>query len=467
MTDFGQLEQQWRQTLETTPPPVRAALTEMAQAHAAEFADAFYSVLLEDADASEFLSHNEVDRRLHVSLQRWIFELLSTWDVDRVPELLALQRHVAVVHSRQNIRMFLVLRGARLIKRALIGRLRSYQDFDALRFEATAVADAIIDMAMEGMSMQYAGDHDTATRTDEAYRAFAATANTSLERERLRNSLLDWENRFLQEAMIATPGVVIPSLGQSAFGLWIRHKAPALFGDASELGEIVDAMDYADYSLIPLCHREIKAGGSPLELRRRVTAVLNSVKKVRGLLDLLFEHLIHLENGRDSLTQLLSRRFLATILSREVALSRKDGKHFSILLIDVDNFKSINDQYGHQTGDRVLQHLASTMLACVRSGDFVFRYGGEEFLVICVELSPEQALQVAEKIRIAVASESIVVSADVSLHVSVSIGVAAHDGHPDYLRLIDRADQALYQAKNGGRNRSVLAQAGMAEAASN
>jgi diguanylate cyclase len=192
------------------------------------------------------------------------------------------------------------------------------------------------------------------------------------------------------------------------------------------------------------------------ELRRLVRSVTVEVDQIRYLKDTLFDHLVDLEAGRDALTQLLNRRFLPSILSREVELSRRANKPFSLLLIDVDHFKDINDQHGHDAGDRVLQHLANVLVNVVRSGDFVFRYGGEEFLIISVEITPEQALQVAEKIRRAVENEAFLLSNGRTLRATISVGVAPHTGHPDYQHLIERADLALYAAKQAGRNRCIV-----------
>ena len=105
----------------------------------------------------------------------------------------------------------------------------------------------------------------------------------------------------------------------------------------------------------------------------------------------------------------------------------------------------------------VLEKVGQILAANARSGDFAFRHGGEEFLLVCVEQTAAEAMERAEKIRQDIAAQSLQVPNAGPLSVTVSIGIAAHDGHPDYQRLIERADKALYDAKNGGRNRAVLA----------
>jgi diguanylate cyclase len=142
---------------------------------------------------------------------------------------------------------------------------------------------------------------------------------------------------------------------------------------------------------------------------------------------------------------------------RELALARNSDVPFAILLLDVDHFKNINDTHGHDGGDLVLQQAADLVTSSVRVGDFIFRYGGEELLVVLVEIGKEQALQVAETIRERFASEPLRVGDGKLADVTVSIGVAAYNGHPDYERVVKDADDALYRAKNNGRNRCELA----------
>ena len=214
-------------------------------------------------------------------------------------------------------------------------------------------------------------------------------------------------------------------------------------------------MDRIDRSLLPQCQREMN--GSAEGLRRAARAIVAEVEQMRALIESLFDHLVHIEQGRDAQTQLLNRRFLPTVLGREIELTRSTDGHFSILLLDGDHFKRVNDQYGHDSGDKVLENVAQILSSSSKSGDFAFRYGGEEFLLVCVEQSETQAMQTAEQIREQVAARIVHLPNHGPISVTISIGVATHDGHPDYQRLVDRADKALYEAKNGGRNCCVQA----------
>src|SRR5690606_6029880 len=170
-------------------------------------------------------------------------------------------------------------------------------------------------------------------------------------------------------------------------------------------------------------------------------------------LERLFEQHSELESGRDALTRLLSRKFLSVVMAKEVAYARRSNTRFAVLTIDIDHFKSINDQYGHEAGDMVLQQFAALINNLIRAGDYAFRLGGEEFLLLMVDTTKEAALRVAEKIRKEVEKEAFRLRQDHTLRITVSIGIALHDGHPDYMRTLRSADEALYEAKSGGRNR--------------
>jgi diguanylate cyclase (GGDEF)-like protein/PAS domain S-box-containing protein len=156
---------------------------------------------------------------------------------------------------------------------------------------------------------------------------------------------------------------------------------------------------------------------------------------------------------RDSLTGLYNRRYLDETLDREVSRARREGNPLSLVMLDIDNFKRINDTYGHQVGDEALRMLATTLLADIRAEDVACRYGGEEFLILLPSMPLEKAIQRAEAWRTAIEKLSVAFG-NFNLTFTVSLGVAAYPEHgktPDDLTRC--ADQALYRAKNAGRNR--------------
>jgi diguanylate cyclase (GGDEF)-like protein len=148
---------------------------------------------------------------------------------------------------------------------------------------------------------------------------------------------------------------------------------------------------------------------------------------------------------QDHLTGLLNRRSLQVQMEKCVEAAKRYGETFSVIMLDIDHFKQYNDTHGHVEGDRLLVKLAGILLHKMRNADSIFRYGGEEFLVILPETDAEKSYEAAERLRIAVATEA---------GVTISLGVATfQEDSQDSASLIKRADVLLYRAKQNGRNR--------------
>jgi diguanylate cyclase (GGDEF)-like protein len=162
----------------------------------------------------------------------------------------------------------------------------------------------------------------------------------------------------------------------------------------------------------------------------------------------------------DPLTSIYNRRQIAELLDAAVATSARHGQALSVLMVDVDRFKAINDTHGHNVGDGVLCAIAASLRDSLRAGDFVGRWGGEEFLIVLPSTGPDGALVVAQRVRRAVTEIPLVVGGHL-LPMTVSIGVADFAGE-DVETLVGRADAALYAAKAAGRNTVTLSAAAVA-----
>ncbi len=158
--------------------------------------------------------------------------------------------------------------------------------------------------------------------------------------------------------------------------------------------------------------------------------------------------------SHDPLTGIQNRLALEHALQREVDLARRQGTPLSMLVIDADHFKRFNDEHGHAFGDDVLRALANAMSATVRRSDLLFRYGGEEFVVLASHTGRDGAHLLAERIREAVAGIRTVSGRAVDLSVSIGVAELAENESPE--SLFERADQAVYRAKEAGRNRVEL-----------
>jgi diguanylate cyclase (GGDEF)-like protein len=166
----------------------------------------------------------------------------------------------------------------------------------------------------------------------------------------------------------------------------------------------------------------------------------------------------------DSLTAALSRGYVSELAIHDVALARRHRRPLAVAMLDIDHFKQVNDTYGHANGDLALRALVAACKQCLRTSDYVGRIGGEEFVCVMPEAGRADALACAERIRTAVAALRLDTEAG-ALRFTVSAGVAVltnrHAGWPELLRA---ADAALYEAKAGGRNRTVAAQAAASDA---
>ncbi len=159
---------------------------------------------------------------------------------------------------------------------------------------------------------------------------------------------------------------------------------------------------------------------------------------------------------RDELTGLVNRREFFTLGEHEEQRAKREGHVVSVMMVDADYFKKVNDTYGHGTGDDVLRNLADNCRAIFRKTDIVGRYGGEEFSIILPGAQPDMAKVIAERLRTAI-EQSKVPSEQGDVSYTVSIGIASSVGKDVVIEdLLDRADRALYMAKANGRNRFVF-----------
>lgn len=438
------LLQAWQDSLGQAPAAALTLLHELAADCPQGLAGHFYRELMADERANRFLDHDQVRDRLQPALQRWLEQVLAA-DASQVPSLLAQQAIIGDVHARVGIPVDLVLRGMRALQQPLVMAL--YQRAPDTDTALAAIRTLLCSMgiAQEGMTLAYGRARDQSSRADAAYRLFSLMQNISTERERQRALLLDWENQLLY-ALAAPAGLAtMEPLARSEFGLWFVHKAIPNYGQSSQTEHITRLIGEIDQLLAEQCNGGDGLGG----IRQRL-------EQIRHLQGMLFERLGKLDSGSDTLTNLLNRRFLPTVLRREIELAATTGSDFAVALIDLDHFKAINDGHGHETGDRALQQVAATLSQYTRGSDYLFRYGGEEFVAVLVGVDSTQAVVIAENLRKLIHGTPLALPQGGELHITASIGVACFDGHPDYQRLMSRADAAMYQAKQNGRNRVVV-----------
>jgi two-component system, cell cycle response regulator len=228
-----------------------------------------------------------------------------------------------------------------------------------------------------------------------------------------------------------------------------RQTPILIIVDPDDQPSLLRALDMGvnDYLMRPVDKQELKARVSTQVRRFRYTERLRS--SVKASIEMAIT---------DPLTGLYNRRYLETHLGHLIEHYVNRGKALSVVSVDVDFFKAINDTHGHDVGDKVLQELSTRLKANTRSVDLCCRVGGEEFIMVLPNTATELSSRIAERLRRAVASKSFACGISQLVPVTVSVGVASLQGAEDTLeRLLKRADQALYAAKRDGRNRVIVA----------
>jgi two-component system cell cycle response regulator len=226
-----------------------------------------------------------------------------------------------------------------------------------------------------------------------------------------------------------------------------RNVPVLAIAEADNNARLVRALEIGvnDYLVRPFDKNEILARARTQIRKKRYT------ERLRDNVQLSIEMAI-----TDALTGLYNRRYMETHVGTLVDQAVARGKPLSVLILDIDYFKSINDTHGHDAGDDVLQDFAIRIRKSIRGIDLACRYGGEEFVVVMPETDMAVATMVAERLRRRIASEPFPIQKGTRMiEVTISIGIAALGSGDDAAAVIKRADQALYRAKRDGRNRVV------------
>lgn len=238
------------------------------------------------------------------------------------------------------------------------------------------------------------------------------------------------------------------------------HQHAYLFPNQDELGSV---------ALLPLVRQNMLIGSLNLGSRNE--------NRFQGQIGTLFlEHLaavvsacientrlqehIKLVGLRDPLTGINNRRFFDQRLKEEASRAKRHNRPLSCLFLDIDHFKRINDQFGHQAGDSVLKQVSSLLNDRLRQTDVLARFGGEEFVILLPDTEQDDAALIAEQVRTRIANARFAIPSGKTLNVTLSIGLAVlhpHNHINDAKQLLSAADQAVYAAKLSGRNRIKLA----------
>lgn len=444
----------WNDIRQTIPAPARCRAGALVHAQAMPLASLFYRHILGDPQLSPLIDHELVNQRLSASLVAWLREL---FDTDTPAETLSrTQRRVGEVHARIGVSHLHVATAGRMLKRAIAALLRA-DAADTAVDDAAAVQYVyeVIDLAMDAMADSMGSAATRMARSDESYRLHTLTQNLRAERERQRTHLVEWLQELLVKHYWEEPKPASrPQQAASHFELWVEHKARMMFDDTTEFLALSERMRRINQELLP---RLRESRDDPTQARNIVAAMHEEAAAMKLLLGTLFDRASAADDGRDTLTQLLNRRYLPSIVKREIGLSQAGGQPFSLLLLDIDRFSDIAVTLGASAADGVLAQIADALNNSVRASDFVFRVGDDQFAILLVDSSREAASEVAEGLRHAV--EGLMVRSPLALapQLTISAGVATFEGHPDYEHLLRRVESALDRAKRDGGNRVAVA----------
>jgi diguanylate cyclase (GGDEF)-like protein len=227
-------------------------------------------------------------------------------------------------------------------------------------------------------------------------------------------------------------------------------------GDCKFLNESADIAGFNDYIVLPLTIRKDKIGylvAKDIREKDREKFYILAQQYILGIKRALLYKKVQELTITDNLTQVFNRRYFLLRFNEELERSVRFNYKFSFLMLDIDHFKDFNDRYGHLVGDVILREVAKTIKENMRQIDFIGRYGGEEFSLILTETDKSEAKLVAERFREAVEGKEIR-AYDENLKITISVGISVFpDDSHNLQQLIDKADKALYKAKQAGRNR--------------
>ncbi|MEA4888545.1 MAG: diguanylate cyclase [Clostridiaceae bacterium] len=243
---------------------------------------------------------------------------------------------------------------------------------------------------------------------------------------------------------------------------------PVIFLTARiDISDIVKGFEAGgqDYITKPFNTAELKSRvKTHLDLKKTRDELLRSIEELRTAKDMIEQQNAKLnammasldkQSRTDSLTGLSNRRCMMDRLMQEEKKKTDPDKPLTLVMGDIDFFKSVNDTYGHLAGDQVLVTIAEIMQSTVQSDDLVCRWGGEEFLILFTDESTAKAADLTEQIRSEVARQ-VFSTHHANFHLTMTFGIAVHRANDTLDSLINRADQALYEGKRAGRNKIVV-----------
>jgi diguanylate cyclase len=425
--------------------------------YGAHIVNSFYTQLSSFKEAKDFLTTDLVETRLKHSLKNWLLSI-SDFSLNHDYSIyLEKQQMIGKVHARIQVPMYLVNYGVDNLKQLIFETLLKEKIDANEKVIMINLINRIIDLAVMLFNNIYFDNSIKQKKNEQSLRQHYVSHDLAIEFEQSRTNLLHWHRElitllFYPYSKVKTRNIT--PLSQSKFGLWVEHRAALLFYNQGEVKKLQSNLYKVDEQVKQVVL--LNQAENWEQLADNVTELDSLIIATDWLLDQIAKEIIALDNNKDPLTKMFTRRYLPNIIQHEIHYCLERNVSLGIIMIDLDHFKNINDQYGHSVGDTVLSKTASILSTSIRAYDYIFRYGGEEFVILINNTDTAGCLAVAEEIRVKVANYQYKDLPFIIDPITISLGVAIFDKHPDYEQLINHADQALYVAKENGRNRVEL-----------
>lgn len=397
---------------------------------------AYYNLLMSTEETAKYLTTEVVEKKLQSALSEWLESVLSPHSEDEFDALIERQKQIGSVHARINIEMHLVSKAMLVLKENLHKGLLKQPKINN---HLIILIHRILDFALININHVYFKDHSEIEHQSHILKTHLSSMEFALEVEQMRTELQEW----LTEGLINQR---LTNFSNTDFAIWVEHKLSILIDNTANYNAIkakVDAL--TAISKLP-----------SFTLKTQIHETKQLIKDISWHLQEISKDLVAATEKKDPLTKLFNRRFLDSILLQETLHALRLKKPYSLAMLDIDFFKQVNDTHGHTQGDTVLKEVGTIIDERLRITDFGFRYGGEEFLIILTECNSLQAFEIMELIRNQVASLNFNSDSKHNFKVTVSVGICEFDSQPDYQHTINKADKALYQSKQNGRNRTTI-----------
>ncbi len=435
-------------------PQVMHHICSCAEKNKEQIAQTYFDIICSTNEGKKLFTQEEISTELVPGLESWICDLFIIRHEEE-DILTYINNHFEVGEKfvRINMPSHLLNLGSRVLKMDICNRLINKdcdtKDAKAIYTQVAMIVDTSMSITMEA----FMDDKLIIERRSQALQNHILGSELAEACQNIRAEMHNWHTTLLN--IMLKPGEItvddLPAVGNSQFALWLRHKANVFFKDADEIEILNLEIKAIEQKFCDLL--KFKNDNNSQELLTTIESINAHVKKMSWLLESLAERAHALDSGRDPLTRLYNRRYLDVIMQKETALAINNDTPHVVMMIDIDDFKHINDSYGHQDGDKVIENVARALYESVRSSDYVFRYGGDEFLILLINTEQNQAKNAAKEILKKINIYELNLGDGRNVDISISIGIAKFRGSSDYMSLIKQADKALLKAKQSGKNK--------------